>query len=91
MALLSLYHLLTNIFSVNPVYVSVFPLSVSVTEALYTTLSVRHLPLTGQEDEPCLQLQAVSAEKGTVGQAGGSDKILTLCLNTALAKLGIYL
>ena len=91
MSLLCLYHLSLNLLPVSPVYVSVLPLTVSVTEALYTTLSVRHLPCTGQEVGPCLQLQLALACTGTAGCAGGSDRILTLCLDTALAMFGIHL
>ena len=67
-SLLCLYHLCLNLLPVSPVYVSVFPVSVSVTDATYTTLSVRHLPCTGQLAGPCLQLQlGLSAGGCTVG------------------------
>ena len=42
------YHLSFNLFLVNPVYVSLAPDTVLTTEALWTTLSVRHFPWTGQ-------------------------------------------
>ena len=41
-------NLVLNSFSVSPMYVSSFFVSVSVTVALYTTLLVRHFPSSGQ-------------------------------------------
>ena len=41
-------NLVLNSFSVSPMYVSCFFVSVSVTVALYTTHLVRHFPSSGQ-------------------------------------------
>ena len=47
-SLLCLYHLSLNFPPVRPVYVSVLPVPVSLTVALYTALSVWHFPWAGQ-------------------------------------------
>ena len=53
-------NLVLNSFSVSPMYVSCFFVSVSVTVALYTTHLMRHFPSSGQLFFFCRQLHNLS-------------------------------
>ena len=88
MSLLCPFHRALKVLPVIPVYVCLLPDAVSVTVALYTTLSVRHLPCTGQVAGPAWQLHP--------GCCWGCCCwlllcTLALCVETAWAMFGIHL
>ena len=86
MSCLCSFHLSLKVRPVIPMYVSTFPVLLSVTEALYTTLACWHLPWTGQRFTPARQLQA-----GWLGSCRSPFSSFALCLETACPMLGMHL